>query len=281
MARPSKNNAEYFPHYADLRNHRKIKVLRNRFGMVLGYAFWCLMLEWLTEHDGLEWEYSEMEIEMFASELGVSAAEIREMVDLCFKLQLLSLTSSNYVYSESLNEYLQPVFDKRERERDRSKQRKRSESGTYISGNILTGGVSAAEMPHSRVEKSKEENFNDIEEETIESNIKKELHDKVENYKKSRIKLTLEDARNIFINTDELKRVCIKKNEISEKEYFQAIEDFIDTQTAAAYEIKSETDVRKYFMNWLPLWKIKKEKERLSRPVNGKMSYLNDKYSQN
>jgi|GEM_PF-6508690 len=154
MARPQKNNADYFPHQTTLRNHRKIKILRNRFGSVLGYAFWCMMLEWLTEHDGLEFEYSEIEFEMFASELGVSAAEIPPMIDYCIKLELLFKSDDGFIYSESLNEELNRVFEKRKKEREKSKTRKRKVDGTFLT---TSGGVSAAEIPHSRVEKSKEE----------------------------------------------------------------------------------------------------------------------------
>lgn len=153
MGRPQKNNADYYPHYAGLRNHRKIKMLRNKFGSVLGYAFWSMMLEWLTEHDGLEWEYSEIEIEMFASELGVSDAEIPPIIDYCIKIELLFKNNEGFIFSESLNENLTPVFEKRKVERNKSKTRERRGNGKFISTN---GGVSDTEMPHSKVEYSKE-----------------------------------------------------------------------------------------------------------------------------
>ena len=155
MARPTKNNAEYFQHYTTMRNHRKVKILRNKFGSILGYAFWSMMLEWLTEQDGLEWEYSELECEMFAAELGVSAAEIRSLVDFCLQIELLFKSDTGFVYSESLNELMQPLFDKRQRERDKSKTRKRRESGQFGNDNTASGGVSAAETPQRRVEDSR------------------------------------------------------------------------------------------------------------------------------
>lgn len=145
MGRPQKNNADYFPHFSEMRNHRKVKVIRNKFGLVLGYAFWCMMLEWLTEHDGLEWEFSDLECEMFAADLGVSAAEIRQMVNFCCDIELLFKTESNFIYSESLNEELSCLFDKRKRERERSKLRQRREDGTYLPQDKV---VSAAETPH-------------------------------------------------------------------------------------------------------------------------------------
>jgi len=167
MGRPSKNNAEYFPHFTSMRNHRKVKALRNRFGMVLGYAFWAMMLEWLAEQDGMEWEVSAIECEMFAAELGVSATEIREMVDFCIKIELLFKTDNDFIYSESLNENLKSVFEKRQREREKSKARKRRESGQFASDNPTIGGVSATEIPQSKVEYSIENKS--IERENIEN----------------------------------------------------------------------------------------------------------------
>lgn len=155
--RPNKNNAEYFPHYNNMRNHRKVRALRNKFGQALGLAFWCLILEWLIEHDGLEFEYSELEIEMLAVELDISAAEMREMLNYCIKLEMLFTTESNFLYSESLNEKLAPVFEKRKRERDRSRTRERRENGQFQPEKPHITGISAAEKPQSKVKESKEE----------------------------------------------------------------------------------------------------------------------------
>ena len=50
MARPKKNNAEYFTHDADMRNDVKIKALRRKFSHT-GYAVWNYLLETLTDSD--------------------------------------------------------------------------------------------------------------------------------------------------------------------------------------------------------------------------------------
>ena len=47
MARPKKQYCDYFSHDRDMRNHRKIKALRTKFG-VNGYAVWVMILEVLT-----------------------------------------------------------------------------------------------------------------------------------------------------------------------------------------------------------------------------------------
>lgn len=155
MARPTKNNCDYFPHLTTMRNHRKVKALRNKFGQVLGYAFWAMFLEYLTEQDGCEVENSEIELEMFSGELGVSVAEIQEMINYCIRIELLFLNKDNFIYSESLNDNLLPVFEKRKKSKETSKARKRRENGTFIPNNTTPLGVSATETPQSRVEYSK------------------------------------------------------------------------------------------------------------------------------
>lgn len=155
MARPKKNNAEYFPHLTTMRNHRKVKAIRNKFGAVLGYAFWSMFLEYLTELDGNEFEFSQMECEMFAAELGVSASEIPPLINYCIEIELLFKTDTNFIYSDSLNEALKPVYEKRGRERNKSKTRQRHENGVFTSDNTTSHGVSAAEIPQSKVKKSK------------------------------------------------------------------------------------------------------------------------------
>lgn len=163
MPRPQQNNADYFSHDNDMRNHRKVKILRNKFGQVLGYAFWAIILEYLTGMDGTEFEYSDMEFEILAAEVGeVSAAEIKNMVDYALKIELLFKTSDNFIYSESLNQRLAPVFEKRRRERQKSSARLRREDGKFIDDklqetpqNSTSDGVSAAEIPQSKVKKSK------------------------------------------------------------------------------------------------------------------------------
>jgi hypothetical protein len=155
MARPSKNNCDYFPHFTTMRNHKKVKALRTKFGSILGYAFWSMFIEYLTEQDGNEFENSEIEMEMFAGELGVSVTEIQEMINYCIKIELLFLTEDNFIYSDSLNEYLRPVFDKRQKAKEFSKTRKRHKNGSFCDNNIQTDGISVTEMPQSKVNKSK------------------------------------------------------------------------------------------------------------------------------
>lgn len=166
MARPQKNNCEYFPHLTTMRNHRKVKALKNKFGPVLGYAFWAMFLEYLTELDGNEFEFTQIECEMFAAELGVSATEIQSLINFCIDIELLFKDESNFIYSDSLNDALKPVYEKRNRERGKSKARERHENGSFCGKENKSHGVSVteipqelplqqAEIPQSKVKKSK------------------------------------------------------------------------------------------------------------------------------
>ena len=67
MARPIKNYCDYFPHDRDMRNHRKVKAIRTKFG-VIGYAIWSMTLEYLTGIDGNVLEYSDVEFELMAGD---------------------------------------------------------------------------------------------------------------------------------------------------------------------------------------------------------------------
>jgi hypothetical protein len=152
MARPIKNYCDYFPHDRDMRNHRKVKAIRTKYG-VSGYAIWSMTLEYLTGIDGNVLEYSDVEFELMAGDFGVSATEIRDVLDYCIKLEMLFL-NNGFINSESLDERLIPVYEKRGRSKDNSKKQQRV-NGKFVITNTVSNGVSVAEMPQSKVNKSK------------------------------------------------------------------------------------------------------------------------------
>lgn len=147
--RPIKNGCDYYPHLTTMRNHKKVKALRNKFGSVLGYAFWAMILEYLTEADRNEIEYSDMEMEMFAAELGIPVEQLKEMIEYCFKIELLFLRSG-FVVSESLNEWLSPLYEKREKAREISATRQRRNDGSF-DNNTESSGIVATENTEQQV----------------------------------------------------------------------------------------------------------------------------------
>lgn len=116
MARPIKNSCDYFPHDADMRNHRKIKALRNKFG-IEGYALWCMFLEFLTSNDNNKAAFSDLELELIAGDFNVSKELVSDFIQYCLQIELLYLRD-DFVGSASLSDRLEPVYLKRGKMRE-------------------------------------------------------------------------------------------------------------------------------------------------------------------
>lgn len=141
MGRHTLNNCDYFAHKNSMRNHRKVKALRNKFdkpGSPLGYAFWSMFLEYLTGLDGNEMEYNDLECEMFAAELGISGETIKEIIEFCIKIELL-FNKNGFIHSLSLDEELAPVYKKRNKAKEASAARRRRDDGKYVNKAQLIG----------------------------------------------------------------------------------------------------------------------------------------------
>ncbi len=152
MARPIKNYCDYFSHDRDMRNHRKIKAIRTKY-KVVGYGIWCMLLEYLTGSDGNVFAYDDVEFELMAGDFGVSVTEIRDVVDYCIKLELLFM-KDGFINSESLDDRLKSVYEKRKISKEQSKKQIRA-NGKFAPNNTVNNGVSVTEMPQSKVKESK------------------------------------------------------------------------------------------------------------------------------
>lgn len=130
MARPSKNNAEYFSHDADMRNDLKVMALRRRFSHK-GYAVWCFFLEALTDAEYFELNYDEVSQELLAADFDVTVEDLRAIVDYCQKIGLLQISSDNMIYSEAHQRRFASLIEKRKNDRERLQRlREQSETGT-------------------------------------------------------------------------------------------------------------------------------------------------------
>lgn len=157
MARPLKNNCDYFQHFTTMRNHPKIKALRAKFGTIDGYAFWAMFVEYLTGLDNNQFKYNDLEIELFSGELGLPSEKIKEMLDYCInKLELLSF-ENGVIFSITLNERLAPVYEKRGNSKERASSRKRDNDGSF-SKNSKEIRISATETLHIIEDKRIKEN---------------------------------------------------------------------------------------------------------------------------
>lgn len=136
MARPNKNNAQYFSHDADMRNDIKVKALRRKFSH-RGYAVWCFMLETLSGCDNFEINLThEIDRELLAADFDVSTEELAEIIEYCIKINLLQRNEeTKNIYSEAHKRRFKEMCELREKRREY--QRNRSEINRI---NGLKGG---------------------------------------------------------------------------------------------------------------------------------------------
>lgn len=66
MARPRKNNAEYFSHDANLRNNIKIRAIRSKYSQNIGYSAYNMLLEILTDADNFRIENTDLQKTLIA-----------------------------------------------------------------------------------------------------------------------------------------------------------------------------------------------------------------------
>ena len=161
MARPRKNNADYFPHDNNLRHDRRILALRNKFG-VQGYGVYSMFLEILTAQDDFKIKLDTVEFELLAGEFGMNqdaaaCSNLRQIFTEMVKLRLLQ-RDGDWYSSDELTDRLSTFVKKRDRERERAQERPREERGKFITSlrqDKPKEGVSAADCPQSKVKESK------------------------------------------------------------------------------------------------------------------------------
>lgn len=117
MARPKKNNADYISHDVGMRNHRKVKAIRVKFG-IEWYAVWCMVLEYLGSCDFFEAVIDDVEWEILSWDFEVSCDRLQQIVGYMIQIGMLQKEWDVYK-SQSLIERLQPMLEKRDRERNR------------------------------------------------------------------------------------------------------------------------------------------------------------------
>lgn len=117
MARPKKDNAEYFPHDAGMRNDDRVKALRKRFKLH-GYAIWIMLIEYLTSKDFFQFEYNDFTLEIMAGDFDADVKEIQEVIAYCITLGLLQ-EEGGFIRCKTLRNRLEPVLLKRKLAKDR------------------------------------------------------------------------------------------------------------------------------------------------------------------
>jgi len=210
MARPKKNNADYFSHDSDMRNDPKLKAVRSKYGLA-GYAVWNIMLETITDSDGFEYELTDINRELLAGDIGIEVDILNSMIDYFVKVNLFQLNGI-FIYSNEHKNRLKNVVDNRKKakewaERKKEKNRKKLVSTVknpqdkeFLPSKISLNGVSTVETQQSKVKESK------VKESKVNINIKNiNIPEKNRNENLSRILSQMSlDAKDkkIFLNAE-------------------------------------------------------------------------------
>jgi len=116
MARPRKNNAEYFSHDNDMRNDKKILAVRNKYGYE-GYAIYCMMLETLCGSDFFKLKIDDKNLFLTSGDFRIDNKKLKEIIDFFVSVDLFQKTENNEIICRGLINRLQYLLDKREEER--------------------------------------------------------------------------------------------------------------------------------------------------------------------
>lgn len=130
MARPIKNNADYFSHDSQMRNDVKVRALRKKFGLA-GYAVWCFLLELLTDADYFRVQFGAIDRELLAIDFDVEVAELEAIVAYCCTIGLL-VNEGDMLYSPALIERLGGVLSKRDTIRAKREEHKSAQTDTNL-----------------------------------------------------------------------------------------------------------------------------------------------------
>ncbi len=152
MSRTTSNTVEYFPHFCKL-GSKTVFILKSRFGND-GYAFWFQLLEVLCQSENHYYDCRSPELwQYLISICGSNEITATEILALLSSLGNIDteLWGSKIIWCPALVENLKEVYRKRGRG---------IPSKPIIgNNNQITGdkkGITVAEMPHSRVEDSRE-----------------------------------------------------------------------------------------------------------------------------
>ncbi len=111
MARPKKNNADYFSHDTKMRDDPKIKYIRTLYGLQ-GYAVYCMLLEYLADCDFFESPFDDMTKILLAGDIGLKLEEFSAMMETFFQVNLFENKDGKF-YSNGLKKRLEKVQEKR------------------------------------------------------------------------------------------------------------------------------------------------------------------------
>jgi hypothetical protein len=144
MARPIKDNADYFTHDADMRDDPKIKALRRKF-KAEGYGVWCMLLEVITDSDFFRLSF---DLEILAGDFDVEPEFLASVTQYCIQIGLLQVENEGKtIFSKTLDNRFDPLLSKRKRDRNLA-------DGVLSTAKTPKSGVIASESTQSKVKDS-------------------------------------------------------------------------------------------------------------------------------
>mgnify|MGYP001613770657 CR=1 FL=1 len=158
MARPRRDDADYFRHDTDAHADPKLKYIKIKFGMA-GHGMYWNLIEHIGHSNNAELDWNDLQISIFADEFRVTESELIHFIEECIQVKLFVFENEK-LFSIGLKKRLGALFEKRQIERTRTP--KESE----VSEKLIEEVVSTAETPRfgtktvvslSRAEQSREE----------------------------------------------------------------------------------------------------------------------------
>lgn len=148
MARPIKNNADYFSHDNDMRDDERIKAVRRKFSH-LGYSTWNMLLERLCRAENFNVEYNEDSLDIMAGDFSIEPEQLKEIIDYLIKLKLI-IQEGEIIFSQTMINRFEGLFRKRKRDSERLSLTKTND------GNIIADDNAQSKVKDSKVNKRKE-----------------------------------------------------------------------------------------------------------------------------
>ena len=145
MARPRKNNADYFSHDNDMRNDDKILSVRRKFWHEW-YSVWNMLLEKLCKSTWFIIDVDNVSIELLSWDFFVEPEKLMEIIDYFIYIRLIS-REWDRIYSQKMIDRFEWLLSKRQRDIEYRKWKPKDEI------------VIDVEKPQSKVKQSKVNNI--------------------------------------------------------------------------------------------------------------------------
>jgi|GEM_PF-6626740 len=148
MARPLKNNADYFSHDNDMRDDERIKAVRRKFSHI-GYSTWNMLLERLCRAENFKIEYQEDNLDIMAGDFSIEPEQLKEIINYLIFLKLI-IQDGKLIFSQTMITRFDGLFKKRKRETD-----KLSSAVTQTEG-VIADDNTQSKVNNSKVNETKE-----------------------------------------------------------------------------------------------------------------------------